>query len=227
QLATMNTTIAADLATSRWDSVAVDTASVRATISGGLAQVPKLYVAGGHAVATATGSFGLTRSRAGTLMYSVMVDSLAAFNRWLPGLGLDTGVVNPRPGLVARAVQVARTDSARRARDTEVERIVTGKAPPKLNVKLPPTVRRDTVGGVAYASGILSGNLYDFDLRGNARGENVALRGNFVRKFTSDYAWTNARTPNAKLAFGIDADSLMVSGFALDAVKARVSYDKP
>src|SRR6185503_670311 len=118
-------------------------------------------------------------------------------------------------------------DSARRARDTEVERIVTGKAPPTLNVKMPRTVRRDTVGGVAYAAGVLSGNLYDFDLRGNARGENVALRGNFVRKFTSDYAWTNARTPNAKLAFGVDADSLMVSGFALDAVKGRVSYDKP
>src|SRR6185503_18901578 len=102
-------------------------------------------------------------------------------------------------------------DSARRARDTEVERIVTGKAPPTLTVKMPRTVRRDTVGGVAYAAGVLSGNLYDFD-----------LRGNFVRKFTSDYAWTNARTPNAKLAFGVDADSLMVSGFALDAVKGRV-----
>src|SRR6185369_4372032 len=58
QLATMDATIAADLATSRWDSVAVDTASVRATITGGLAQIPKLYVAGGHAVATANGSFG-------------------------------------------------------------------------------------------------------------------------------------------------------------------------
>src|SRR5205085_120603 len=85
QLATMNTTIAADLATSSWDSLAVDTASVRASISGGLAQVPKLYVSGGHAVATATGSFGLTRNRAGTLVYRVAVDSLAAFNRWVPG----------------------------------------------------------------------------------------------------------------------------------------------
>jgi translocation and assembly module TamB len=227
QLATMNTTIAADLATSSWDSVAVDTASVRATIRGGLAQIPKLYVAGGHAVATASGSFGLTRGRAGTLMYRVAVDSLAAFNRWVPGLGADTGVVKPRPALVANAMRVARLDSARRARDSEVERIVTGKAPPKLNVKMPQAIRRDTVGGVAYAAGSLSGNLYDFDLRGRAGGENVALRGNFARRFTSEYAWTNARTPNARLAVGIDADGLMVRGFALDAVKGRVSYDKP
>jgi translocation and assembly module TamB len=227
QLATMNTTIAADLATSSWDSVAVDSASVRATIRGGLAQIPKLYVVGGHAVATASGSFGLTRGRAGTLMYRVAVDSLAAFNRWVPGLGADTGMVRPRPALIARAMRVARQDSARRARDTEVERIVTGKAPPKLNVKMPRSVRRDTVGGVVFAAGVLSGNLYDFDLRGQARGENVALRGNFVRKFQSDYAWTNARTANAKLAVGVDADSVMVKGFALDAVKGRLSYGKP
>ena len=227
RLATMNTTITADLATSQWDSVAVDTASVRATLRGGLAQIAKLYVAGGHAVATASGSFGLARNRAGTLLYRVAVDSLAAFNRWIPGLGVDSTVVAPRPGLVARAMQVARMDSARKARDTEVERIVTGKAPPKLDVKMPRSVRRDTVGGVAYASGVASGNLYDFDLRGRAGGENVALRGNFVRRFTSEYAWTNARTSDAKLAVGLDADSLMVGGFALDAVKGRVSYDKP
>jgi translocation and assembly module TamB len=207
--------------------VAVDTASVRATIRGGLAQIPKLFVAGGHAVATASGSFGLTRNRAGTLMYRVAVDSLAAFNRWIPGLGADTGIVKPRPALVRNAMRIARTDSARRARDSEVERIVTGKAPPKLNVRMPRAVPRDTVGGAARAEGVISGNLYDFDLRGTARGENVALRGNFVRRFASDYAWTNARTSAAKLAIGVDADSLMVRGFALDAVKGRLSYDKP
>ena len=227
QLATMNTAINADLATSSWDHVGVDTASVRARISGGLAQIPMLYVAGSNAKAMATGSFGLTRRRAGTLMYRVAVDSLAAFNRWVPGLGSDTGLVKPRPGLVANAMRVARMDSARRARDSEVERIVTGKAPPTLRVTMPRAIRRDTVGGVASASGVISGNLYDFDLRGEAAGENVALRGNFVRKFKSDYAWTNARTSNAKLAVGLDADSLMVKGFALDAVKGRVTYDKP
>jgi translocation and assembly module TamB len=226
-LATMRATIAADLATSAWDSVAVDTASVRATISSGLATIPKLYVAGGHAVAHASGSFGLTRNRSGTLTYVVAVDSLAAFNRWIPALGADTGVVKPRPALVARAMRVARSDSARRARDTEVERIVTGKAPPKLNVKMPRSVPRDTVGGKARAAGVIAGNIHDFDLRGRVAGENVALRGNFVRRFQSEYAWTNARTARSSLAVALDADSLMVSGFALDSVLARVSYDKP
>jgi translocation and assembly module TamB len=230
ELATMNTTIAADMRTSSWDGVALDTASVRATLRGGLAQIPRLFVRGGHATATATGSFGLTRNRAGTLMYNVAVDSLAAFNRWIPGLGTptDTGIVKPRPALVARALQIARRDSAREARDTEVERIVTGKAPPRLTVKnMPRSVRRDTVGGTAYASGVISGNLFNFDLRGRAAGENVALRGHFVRRFSSQYAWTNARTATSQLALGLDADSLMVAGFALDEVHGTLSYRKP
>lgn len=228
ELATMNTTIAADLSTSRWDSVAVDTASIRTTISGGLAEIPKLYVAGGHAFANASGSFGLARNRTGTLQYGIVVDSLAAFDRWLPGIGVaDTGLVAPRPALVARALQVARADSARKARDTEIERIVTGKAAPRLDVRMPRSVRRNFIGGLISSTGTVSGNLYDFDLRGHARGRDVAYKGNYVQRFSSDYAWTNARTPTAKLAFGVDADSLMLAGFAFDSVRARVSYANP
>jgi translocation and assembly module TamB len=223
---TMRATIVADAATSRWDSVLVDTASVRATISGGLAQVPHLFVAGSHARAVAQGSFGLAASRSGTLAYAVDVDSLAAFNRWVPGLGAgtDTAVVVPRPALVARAYQVARTDSAKRARDTEIERIVTGKAPPKLNVKMPRSVQRNAVGGVVHAAGTISGNLKDFDLLGTARGADVSIRGNYINRFASEYAWTDARTSHSKLALGVDADSVMAMGFALDSVQARVSY---
>ncbi|HET9424375.1 MAG TPA: translocation/assembly module TamB domain-containing protein, partial [Gemmatimonadaceae bacterium] len=227
ELATMRTAIAADMTESQWDSVGVDRASVRATISGGLAQIERLNVAARNAVANASGSFGLTRNRSGTLRYTVAVDSLGAFNRWIPGFASDTAVVRPRPALVARAIQIARSDSARRARDTEVERIVTGKAPPKLDVKMPPALRRDTVGGTAYASGVVSGNIHDFDLRGRAGGENVAIRGNFVSRFQSEYAWTDARTANAKLAVGLDARGVMVKGFALDSVRTRVSYVKP
>jgi translocation and assembly module TamB len=43
QLATMRTTVAADLSTSRFDTIAVDTASVRATLANGLAQIQRLY----------------------------------------------------------------------------------------------------------------------------------------------------------------------------------------
>ena len=222
--ATMRTSIAADLSTSRWDSVAVDTASVRATIAGGMANIGRLYVGGGHATATATGTFGLARGRSGSLSYEVAVDSLAAFNRWIPGMPSDTAVVGPRPALVKRALQAARADSSRVARATEVERIVTGSAPPRLRVNMPRSVRKDTVGGTLNAAGTISGNLYDFDLLGAAGGQNLSVRGNFIHQFKSHYAWTGARTPASKLAVAVDADSVMALGFAIDTVSARVSY---
>ena len=70
----------------------------------------------------------------------------------------------------------------------------------------------------------MSGNIYEFDLRGRANGENIVARGKFVRRFESEYAWMNARTPQAKLAIGVDADSVSAMGFAFDTVNARVTY---
>src|SRR5260370_17379033 len=46
--ATMRASIAADLSTSRWDSVALATPSVPLTTPGGVAQIGRLYLAGGH-----------------------------------------------------------------------------------------------------------------------------------------------------------------------------------
>jgi autotransporter translocation and assembly factor TamB len=92
---------------------------------------------------------------------------------------------------------------------------------------MPRSVPADTVGGRAYAVGRISGNIHEFDLRARAAGEDVAIRGNFARRFRSEIAWTNARTPRSNLAFGFDGDSIMAMGFALDSVQARVSYAAP
>ena len=226
-LATMRTTIAADLSTSRWDSVAVDTMSVRASIAGGLANIQKLYAFGAHTRATVSGSFGLSRRRRGQLTYLVSVDSLGAYNRWLPkGPGSSTPVA-ARPRVLLRAVQRARADSARRDKATELERMMSGRPAPRLAIVVPKPVPADTISGSLDAAGTLSGNLYDFDLRGRAAGEKVVARGNFVRRFKTEYAWVNARTPQATLAVGLDADSLTVMGFAFDALNARVTYKSP
>ena len=222
--ATMRTAVAADLSTSRFDSVAVDSASIRVTIADGLATVSRFDVAEAHAAAAVTGAFGLVRGTSGTLDYDVRVDSLAAFNRWIPGLQNDTTIVRPRPALVAHAIAVARSDSAQQARSTEIERIVTHRPAPTLHVILPRSLRRDTVGGQVRALGTISGNLYDFNLRGEARGRDVAARGNFIAHFRSWYAWSNARTSTSKLVVGLTADSVMAGGFALDSVVARLTY---
>jgi translocation and assembly module TamB len=225
--ATMRATLAADLSTSKWDSIAVDSVSVRASVAGGMAQIPKLYARGAHTVANVSGSFGLARPHSGELTYAIDVDSLGAFNRWLPKTPGSSTPVQPRPGVVARALQKARADSARIDKQTEIQRLISGAPPPRLVVSQPKAVPADTISGTLHAAGKLTGNIYDFSLRGRAAGQNVVARGNFVKAFQSEYAWTNARTPQSKLAVGIDADSVSAMGFAFDSVTARVTYASP
>lgn len=224
---TMRATLAADLSTSRWDTVAVDTASIRVNIADGLADVDRLYAAGYHAVASAHGSFGLSRTRNGTLTYRVAIDSLGALNRWLPRSAATGTSVAPRPGPVTRAYRRARADSAREFRRTEIERMISGRPGPRLNVRVPRTVPVDTLSGTLYAAGVLSGNIYNFDLRGRAGGENIVARGNLVRRFQSEYAWNEARTPQSKLVVALDADSVSAMGFQFDTVMARLTYTAP
>ncbi|HVX39756.1 MAG TPA: translocation/assembly module TamB domain-containing protein [Gemmatimonadaceae bacterium] len=227
QLATMHATLAADLGTSRWDSIAVDTVSVRATLASGLAEIQRLYAAGAHTMATVSGTFGLTHDRSGTLTYVVNVDSLGAFNRWIPRSTGSRAPVQPRPQRIARAVAQARADSVRLARATEMQRMITGAPGPRLDVRAPAAVPSDTLSGQAYAAGKLSGNIYDFSIQGRAGGKNVVARGNFVRQFQAEYVWTNARTPDSKLAVGFEADSLSVMGFGFDTASLRLTYSAP
>ena len=137
QLATMNSTIAADLSTSRLDTIAVDTLSVRASVADGLANVDKLYVLGSHVAANVHGTLGLVKGKDGTIAYAAGVDSLGALNRFIRHTPGDTIAIPPRPGVVARAVRKARADSARIAEKTEIERLATGKPGPKLVVNAP------------------------------------------------------------------------------------------
>ena len=227
ELATLRSTIVADLSTSRWDSIAVDSMSIRARVADGLASIQKLYASGAHTRANIAGSFGLVRGRSGELTYVVDVDSLGALDRWIPKSAGSTKAVAPRPRVVARAVAQARADSVRADRATEMARMITGAPGPKLVVNTPKPVPRDTLAGSVHLAGRLSGNLYDFDLRGRAAGDSVYARGNFVRSFMSEYAWTDARTPQSKLAVGLDAGGVSAMGFGFDTLNARLSYASP
>jgi len=225
---TMRATLAADLSASRVDTLGVDSATVRATLADGLAQIQRLEARGPHTLATVQGAFGLVRVRTGELTYRVAIDSLGAYNRFLPRTTADTGMVAPRPLTAARALARARADSARIDRATEIERAATGRAAPRLaTVRKPAPVRRDTIGGSLLAAGTLRGNIYEFDVRGRAAGENVVARGSFVRRLRSEYAWNGARTPKAALAVAVDADSVSALGFQFDSVAVRLSYKQP
>ncbi|HYC51027.1 MAG TPA: translocation/assembly module TamB domain-containing protein [Gemmatimonadaceae bacterium] len=224
--ATMRGTYAADFAASSWDSVAVDSGSVRVTIANGLATVSRLYARGASTRVDAAGTFGLTPGRVGELRYSVAIDSLGAYNRLIPG-GDAQGVERPRSALVARAVARAREDSIRVARETEVERAATRRPAPRLAVNLPPTLSRSALSGRVYAAGTVRGNIRDFDLRGRLSAEDVIARGNSARSLRAEYAWTNVRTSTSTLAVGVEGSEISVKGFAFDTLDGRLSYRRP
>ncbi len=228
KLATLNSTIAADLSTSRWDTIAVDTVSLRVTVANGMADIQKLYALGSHTAANVSGTFGLASGKTGTLTYHVDVDSLGALNRFVPRSTVaSTGPVEPRPSAVRRAVLQARADSARVARATEMERLITGKPAPTLVVNAPKPVPADTLQGSLTAAGQITGNINDFSVRGRAGGENVVARGNALKSFMSEYSWVNARTPQAKMSVAVDAGKVSAMGFAFDTVNARLTYAEP
>ena len=222
-LATMQGTFAADFGTSQWDSIAVDSGSVRVTLADGLANIRRVHLSGAHALIEASGTFGLVASRSGTLTYRVAVDSLGAFDRWIPHTGADTGRIAPRPAVLARAVRRARADSVRLAQRTEVERAATGRPMPRLVIDTP-RAQPVTVGGSLYAAGTVGGNIRRFDVRGRLFGENLNIHGNTARRVRSEYAWTNARTPASTIAAGLQGDTISAAGFGFDSVDARVTY---
>ena len=226
-LATMQGTIAADLATSSWDSVGVDSGTVRVRLANGLATIDRLHVSGAKTEISATGTFGLVAGREGELSYHADIASLGAYSRVLPQSVADTGVVVPRPARVLSAVQRARADSARIDRATEVERAIRGGAPPKLVVDTPKAVPRNQLAGHVRLAGVARGNIKHFEVRGRAAGDTVVAFGSTVRHFQSEYAWTNALTPQSHLAVGFNADSLTVAGFSFDSLDLRVGYQKP
>jgi hypothetical protein len=225
--ATMRAAIAADLVSSRVREYGVDSATLRVAIANGLLTVARAHAVGYGAVADVRGAFGLARGRSGELAYTLSVDSLGVLNPFIPRDPADTGEVRPRPGILAERVRRARADSARIAVASEVERAITGAPPPRLVVDTPRVIRRDTIAGSLYASGVLRGNIRNFDLRGRAAGEGLIFRGHAARSFRSEYAWTDARTKNSTMAVAFQGDSVSVAGFQFDTLDARLSYQAP
>jgi translocation and assembly module TamB len=191
-----------------------------------MARVDTLSLEVPQGVATASGTFGLAKGTSGQLKYHVAVDSLSRLGALFPAIKGDT--VPPRPGILASRIARARADSAREAQATEVERAVTGKAPPTLAaVDTPRTINMRELSGSLFADGVATGNIKDFGMKGTASGENIVARGNTVQHFRASYDWTNALTPQSRVALDATASRVTASGFDLDSVQAKVNYQKP
>ena len=222
--ATMQSQIVADVAPSTVDTVSVERANVRVAIANGVARFDTLAVELPQGIVEAKGTFGLAPGHDGTLSYHVAIDSLSRFAGLI---SRDTGIVRPRPGILAARVARAKADSSRVARATEVERAITGGVVRRAPVDTPQTVRKNELAGSARADGVATGNIKNFNVKGTASGSDIVARGNTVGSFAADYDWINARTPQSTVRVNAQARSVSAAGFDLDSVGAKLTYHKP
>ncbi|HEU4720990.1 MAG TPA: translocation/assembly module TamB domain-containing protein [Gemmatimonadaceae bacterium] len=226
--ATMTSELDFAFGPSRFDTVAVDSVALQAQIANGLATVARAEVRGSGARVDVAGSFGLDASHSGALTYSVVIDSLATFARFLPAeVGPDTGTVPPRPRILSEAVRRARTDSARVAKQTEVVRAIRGAPPVAIQVDTPRAIPRDVLAGSLRATGTITGSIERFSLQGSANGTGLIVRGNAARHVAATYDWTDARTPQSKMTVALRGDTISAAGFAFDSLAADLSWLKP
>src|SRR5438552_13791885 len=176
----MQAQLVADVATSRIDTVNVNSAKVRVAIASGIARFDTLAVDLPQGLVEAKGTFGLTTSRTGTLTYHVAIDSLAHFAGLI---SKDTTTVRPRPGILAGRVARAKSDSSRIARETEVERAATGMALPRTVVDTPTALHRTDVSGSLRADGGATANIKHSRLKRTASSTNVVPGVKFRRPF--------------------------------------------
>ncbi len=223
--ATMRANVIADLQGSSFDTLSLTGAKVRLSAADGIAKIDTLSIIVPEGIVNAKGSFGLAAGRTGQLTYHVNVDSLNRLGQLLPA---STGDVPPRPGILASRIAQARADSLRLAKATEVERAITGRAPPTLAaVDTPRVLSMSTLSGSLRADGVATGNIKSFGLKGNASGENIIARGNSIGKFSTQYDWTNALSPQSRVDIDGGATKIVAGGFSLDSVHTKVTYHKP
>ena len=227
--ATMYADLAFALGPSSVDTIGVDSLRVRARLANGLADVERAQLRASGAQVDLAGQFGLDARHQGALTYSVVVDSLGAFARFLPGLGPDTGVVKPRPRITAELLRIARADSARADRETEVQRAISGVRPAavRIPVDTPRAIPRNALAGSVRASGTITGSVNRFSLQGAASGTGLIVRGNAARHAAATYRWENARTAQSTLTVALAGDTVSAFGFAFDSLAGELSYLKP
>ncbi len=225
--ATMFSELAFDFGPSSVDTIGVDSLTVRARLANGLATVSRAQVRGAGAQIDVAGELGLDARHSGALTYSVVVDSLGALGRFLPGLGPDTGVVVPRPQIAAERLRRARADSARSDRESEVARAISGMPAARVQVDTPRAIPRDVLAGSLRAAGTITGSVSRFSLQGTASGTGLVVRGNAARHVNATYNLQDVRTAQTKMSVTLSGDTISAFGFAFDSLASDVSYLRP
>jgi hypothetical protein len=217
--ATMNTTFAANLTRSSYDTFTVERLRSRGAAANGLLRIDTLDVAESGARAAAKGTFGLTSAQTGTLQFSLVVDSLATLRRFIGTT--DSALVEVASGRQGARLAAARADSARRADAKRIEQLALGlPLGVSMIVDTLPALRRDSLAGSLVALGSVNGNVKELGVDAAVRGSGLVVRGNSVRRLDGTAYSKNARDRKTPLTFRLDADTVQANGLAFDNVHA-------
>lgn len=226
--ATMRATFGGRLTGVRIDTLAADSLRFNVAVGDGLLRVDTLVADGPSIRAVAQGSLGTREGRSGELTYDITIDSLQNFGLFGPNTVIDTAIVAVRPRGRALRIERARSDSARIARATEVERAATGRrGPGPVGTERVAVIRADSIAGWVRARGVLSGNIKRLSTKGTAEARGLALRGYTARRAWVDYDVVDLRSATAKIDANARLDSVVARGFEMDSVRAVVQYSKP
>ena len=220
--ATARMTIAADLVDLLPDTMTLDTFVLRASLADGVAAIQRAHLSSASASADIEGTIGVVEGRTGELRYSLAIDSLVDFQRFMTDA---TDTIVARPLIQARRLAAARADSLRLARATEIERAATGYPPrPQLEVDSIPPIAPDSLSGTLRADGVLTGSFRRFGARGNAVVENLIAAGANVVDGRAEYTMVDFGTPDADFEVELDLGAFAAAGFAFDSATASLAY---
>ena len=214
------------------DTIGVDSSFVRARLANGVANIERANLRGSGTNIDVAGQLGLDSLHAGALTYSVVVDSLYRFARFIPGATTrtaDTTVMRPRPRMAFEALLRARADSAKTAKETEMARAILNLPPPQIRLPsdTPRAIPKGLLAGSLRANGTIRGSIDRFSLEGTASGAGLIVQGNAVRNFDATYTWLDARTKTSTVSAKLRADTVSAFGFAFDSLAGDLTYLAP
>lgn len=221
------------------DSADVHDVVVQLRAADGLVQLDSVAAATDFASVRATGDFGLTEARSGTVEFAATVSDLAGLRRWIapddttsvparPAVGQrmarrraerDSLLALARQGTDPAALLAAELAAARRAERREARRAARRLA----SVEVPP-VATDSLAGSIELEARAVGNVKGARLTATATSPGVVWGGNVLGATRVLAEWRGALTPDDTMQVDVSADSIRAAGFALDSTRLRATY---
>jgi translocation and assembly module TamB len=247
--ATMTADLRATFVGSEVGDVGADEVRIDASVADGLARFREAHVRLDGAELDATGEFGLTGDRFGSLRFRVDVDSLHAFAAWIPGAEVgvpapataapvdgESDVMDTDPGLPASGIE--RTGAVTRVRYPGADRpegprpVALGEgdvedpSEPRADLEVAAVDRipADSIAGSLRAEGTVRGNVERFDLDATAEAEGLVVGGTSAGAARARVAAADVGSTNQNVEIDAISEDVFAGGVGFDRLAIQGRY---